>query len=218
MPRLLSRGATTWLAALLLLVGLAGCATRPQPAALAAAPATERIQLVRRGWHTEIAVATEDLRGGLAALAAQRPGTRHLLLGFGQRDYLLSAERGPLVALRALLPGDGAMLVTWLPETPEAAYGAANVIPLGVTAAGLDRLRNFLTASFDWDSAGAPVHLVWSGQRGAFYAAVLPYSLGYTCNTWTAEALAQAGLPVRLAGVVFGGQVMAQGEGQRLAQ
>ena len=170
---------------------------------------------MRRGWHTEIAVAAEDLPAGLAALAAERPGTRHMLFGFGQRDYLLSAERGPLVSLRALFPGEGAMLVTWLPETPEAAYGAAAVIPLGVTGAGLERLRGFLAGSFAADAAGAPERLVWSGQRGAFYAAALPYSLGYTCNTWTAEALAQAGLPAQVAGVVFAGQVMA--EGRRLA-
>lgn len=204
------------LAALLMAAGLAGCATRPQPAGLAAAPVTERIHLVRRGWHTEIAVVVEDLPAGLAALAAERPGTRHMLFGFGQRDYLLSVERGPLVSMRALFPGEGAMLVTWLPETPEAAYGAAAVIPLGITGAGLDRLRGFLAESFATDAAGAPIRLVWSGQRGAFYAAALPYSLGYTCNTWAAEALAQAGLPARVPGVVFAGQVMDQGH--RLAE
>ncbi|MGH6676638.1 MAG: DUF2459 domain-containing protein, partial [Xanthobacteraceae bacterium] len=44
----------------------------------------------------------------------------------------------------------------------------------------------------------------------AFYAAAGTYDGTHTCNTWTAEALHTAGLPVTSAGVVFAGQLMRQ--------
>ena len=46
--------------------------------------------------------------------------------------------------------------------------------------------------------------------QSVFYASTGTYNLAHTCNTWTAEALRVAGLPVNAAGVVFAGQVLDQ--------
>jgi len=46
--------------------------------------------------------------------------------------------------------------------------------------------------------------------QSASYASSGTYNLAHTCNTWTAEALRTAGLPVNAAGVVFSGQVLDQ--------
>jgi hypothetical protein len=46
--------------------------------------------------------------------------------------------------------------------------------------------------------------------QSVFYASAGTYNLSHTCNTWTAEALRVAGLPVNAAGVVFAGQVLGQ--------
>jgi len=46
--------------------------------------------------------------------------------------------------------------------------------------------------------------------QSVFYTSTGTYNLGHTCNTWTAEALRVAGLPVNAAGVVFAGQVLDQ--------
>ena len=43
-----------------------------------------------------------------------------------------------------------------------------------------------------------------------FYVSTRTYSAGYTCNTWTAEALQTAGLPVHADGVVFADEVADQ--------
>jgi hypothetical protein len=73
------------------------------------------------------------------------------------------------------------------------------------------RLQHYLAASFERDAAGAARRLRDGPYAGAVYfAAALRYSAGFTCNTWTAEALREAGLPVRVGGVVFAGQVMEQ--------
>jgi len=48
-----------------------------------------------------------------------------------------------------------------------------------------------------------------------FLPASRDYSALYTCNTWTAEGLAAAGLPVAPAGILFAAQVNALGEALR---
>jgi uncharacterized protein (TIGR02117 family) len=190
----------------------AACATRPlPPAASAAAPATEAVHLVRRDWHTDIGLAVPDLQGGLAAVATLWPGARYLVFGFGERAYLLSRHRSLADMVMALVPGPGAMLVTGLSVPPAEAFGAADTLTLRVTAEGFARLQRYLAESFEWDAEGMPHRLAEGPYLGAeFYGAALTYSAGFTCNTWAAEALAQAGLPVRVGGVLFAHQVMDQ--------
>jgi hypothetical protein len=110
----------------------------------------------------------------------------------------------------ALLPGPGAVLLTGLSATPAEAFGAGNVQPLRVSRAGFARLQAFLWRSLvpEGEAARPLAEGPYPGSR--FYASGVTYAGFYTCNTWTAEALAQAGLPVSPAGVVFAGQVMAQ--------
>ena len=47
-------------------------------------------------------------------------------------------------------------------------------------------------------------------SQSTFYAASGRYDITHTCNTWTAEALRVAGLPVSAAGVIFADQVTGQ--------
>ena len=199
-------------AALLGLLATAGCATRPPPPLGAAdAPASEVVFLVQRDWHTDIGLAVADLQGDLATLGARWPGASHLVLGFGERAYLLSRHRSLADMAMALVPGPGAMLVTGLSVAPSAAFGAADALALRVTSEGFARLQRYLAESFEWEADGAPRRLADGPYAGAeFYGAALTYSAGFTCNTWVAEALAQAGLPVRVRGVLFAGQVMEQ--------
>jgi hypothetical protein len=49
-----------------------------------------------------------------------------------------------------------------------------------------------------------------------FYASPATYDAFYTCNTFAAEALGAAGLPIASGGVIFAEQVM--GPSRRLAQ
>jgi hypothetical protein len=47
--------------------------------------------------------------------------------------------------------------------------------------------------------------------EGSLYFSAIPqYSAFHTCNTWAAEGLSAAGLPVESAGVVFAGQLWGQ--------
>lgn len=208
MPGPLNPGRRAVLAALP--AAAAACATRPPPP-LATGPASEAVHVVSRDWHSDIGLEVRDLRGRLATLGANWPGARSLVLGFGERGYLLSRDRSLADMAMALLPGPGAMLVTGLSTDPATAFGPEAAIGLRVTPDGMAGLQRYLEDSFEWTDAGDPLRLSDGPYAGAvFYGSAMTYSAGFTCNTWTAEALAQAGLPVRVGGVLFAGQVMAQ--------
>ena len=75
----------------------------------------------------------------------------------------------------------------------------------------MQRLSQFLWDYLVSEGNGTP-RRIGTGPypQSAFYASTGTYNLGHTCNTWTAEALQVAGLPVSPAGVVFAGQVLDQ--------
>lgn len=200
----------TLLAALL---GPAGCANRPVPPPAAVAPAAAEIQVVGRGWHTDISLPVAALGPALGGLAGAFPGARHLVFGFGDRGYLLDRNPSPFRALWALLPGPGVILLTALAAPPDVAFGAANVVSLPLSRHELDRLQRFIADSLAWDAAGdgkraSPPIAEGPYPGSVFHASSVTYAATYTCNTWTAEALAVAGLPVSVTGVLFAGQLM----------
>jgi len=157
--------------------------------------------LAERSWHTEIGVAVGDLGGGLTMLAREFPGAGLLMFGFGKRHFIMAPHPGLAEFLAVLFPGEAALEVTGMLAPPTGA------LSLSVTPAGLAGLVAALEASF----ASGPA-LIEARERPArrYYAAARGYSLAYTCNTWTAELLGAAGLPIGATGVVFTRGVMAQ--------
>ncbi|MDB5372374.1 MAG: putative outer rane lipoprotein [Belnapia sp.] len=208
---------------LLLALALAGCATRPLPEPRdATGPFTRTIHVIERGWHTDIALPVAALDGALRRLAQDFPGAVELVFGFGDRAYLLEAGASPLASplayplamLRALLPGRGAILLTALAVSPVLAFGADDVVPLPLSAAEFGRLQGFIAASLDRGglAPGDRLPPIADGPYpgSVFHASTITYAASYTCNTWTAEALAVAGLPLSPSGVLLAHQVMAR--------
>jgi uncharacterized protein (TIGR02117 family) len=178
---------------------------------LTVGPKTETIFLVARGWHTDVGLLAAQVGDPLGQLRATFPGVHTLLIGFGQRAYLLRRRDDSGDMLAALVPGAGALLVTALRSTPQSAFPAGDVTVLHVSARGLARLAGFVANSFERTSGGALREIAAGPYPGSlFYASTRTYSAGYTCNTWTAEALQTAGLPVHADGVLFADEVADQ--------
>jgi len=216
MPPPARHAAWRWLAhaTCLLCLALASCAPPlppAPPAELTAGPKTETIYLIERGWHTDIGLQAVQAGDTLGELRTTFPGVHTLVIGLGERAYLLHREHDLGDILAALAPGPGALLVTALRDTPQTAFPADDVVVLQVSARGLARLIDFMTGSFERPPDGA-LHAIADGPYpgSLFYASARTYSAGYTCNTWTAEALQTAGLPIRVAGVVFADEVTDQ--------
>jgi uncharacterized protein (TIGR02117 family) len=189
-----------------------GCtATIPRRPYGGGAPPTEAIYVIAGGWHTELGLPVGAITGALAALKPDFPGARHLVFGWGAHDYYMSQSPSIGELLRAAASGPAVMLVIPLETSPEAFFGAANVFALPAPPEGTQRLSQFLWDYLAVDQRGAPRR---AGEgpypRSVFFATAGTYNLGHTCNTWTAEALHAAGLPVNAAGVVFASQVLDQ--------
>jgi hypothetical protein len=163
------------------------------------------IYVARRGWHIDIGFAMADLQPPLASLANEFPQAQSLFFGFGDRHYLESKHHSAAMFV-ALWPGRGLILATSLTSTPQAAFGASHVIALEVTARQAREAQAFL-----WRSLADIQSLAPGPYEGSRYFAATPsYSALHTCNTWAAQTLAAAALPVRSTGVIFAWQLWVQ--------
>jgi hypothetical protein len=171
------------------------CAIRPEPPPCGAMPGPA-LWLLDAGWHTEIGLPPEALP---PSIAAPFPEAALIFLGFGKRDFMLAERPGLAEWLAGPIPGPAAMQVTAWAGPPRRAWR------LPIAPEGQPALAHALAASF----AAGPV-LIESRPNRRFYEAARGYSLAYTCNSWTAEMLAAAHLPIAPAGRVLAGGVMAE--------
>jgi hypothetical protein len=194
---------------LLLWIGACGVGLFPVPGPAQDSAPSPMIYVARRGWHIDIGFAQADLQPPLDSLAAEFPGVRYLFFGFGDQQYLAAKNHNAPVLLAALWPGRGMVLITGLSTPPQEAFGAAHVAALTVTRKQLNDAQAFIWSSLDRQ---AGIHSSAHGPYdGSLYFAAAPrYSAFYTCNTWAAEALKAAALPIHSAGVVFAGQLWTQ--------
>jgi len=192
---------------------LEGCIGVPQRGIVPGASRAQSqtlIYVARRGWHIDIGFDVSDLGLPLAAVMADFPSAQYVFFGFGDRRYLLSRDKNFPSLLAALWPGAGLVLATGLVAPPEQAFGAELVIRLKVNAAQAQAVRDFV-----WNSltkANGTAGVLAKGPYGGslYYSATPTYSVAYTCNTWVAEALRSADLPVHSVGVVFAMQLWMQ--------
>jgi hypothetical protein len=206
----MKRRTLCFILALMLLEGCAGMPQRRAEEGTLPVQAQTIIYVVRRGWHIDIGFDVSDLGVPLAALAADFSSARYVFFGFGDRRYMLARKKYLPSLLAALWPGPGIVLATGLVASPEEGFGAEHVIRLKVSAAQAQAVRDFA-----WNSlikADGTVGFFAKGpyDGSLYYSAIPTYSAIYTCNTWAAEALRSADLPVRSVGVVFAGQLWTQ--------
>ena len=144
----------------------------------------------------------------MADVAARFPSGKSILVGFGDKTFVMTRRRWIGDWLLALLPGRGAMLVTGLRTTPAIALGAPNVVTLSLDESQFAGVEDFVNRSFVVAQAGP----VWIGNGpyvgSLFYASTRTYDLLDTCNTWTAAALRSGGLAEPVAFTLFSGQAM----------
>ncbi len=177
------------------------------------APLPATVALISHGWHTDLAIPADALAGPLGVFRHIFPGLGWLVVGFGKRTFMMAPVTGLGDLLVGPFPGPGAILALGLKADPARAYPSGTVVRLALTAAGQARLADFVWSTLRLDAHGRPV-VIGPGPfpGGVFYATRLGYSGAETCNTWTADALHKAGLPISSAFDVFASQTMARAE------
>jgi Protein of unknown function (DUF2459) len=196
-----------------LLLLLAGCTAMPvrraaQGVSRPVPPVT--VYVARRGWHIDIGFRVSDLEPPLAAVAQDFPDARYLFFGFGDRRYLVSRNKNFPSMLAALWPGAGMVLATSLLVTPEEAFGASYVMHLRVSPARAQDAQDFVWNALVKTDAAVRYYAKGPYAGSLYYSAIPTYSAVHTCNTWVAEALQAAAVPIRSVAVVFAAQLWSQ--------
>jgi hypothetical protein len=188
---------------------LAACNSLPGPGAsdrVALTAAAGSVYVIRRGWHVDIGVALTQLGPPLGKVAAGLPDTRFVLFGFGDRRYLIHG--GNMVA--ALWPGAGIILVTGIAGDPSGTFGQDNVVSVALDAAQMSGLQAFVLDTLNTHGDRIAPLAPGPYPGSAYFESVQRYSGAYTCNTWAAQTLQTAGLPISSGGVVFAWQLWHQ--------
>ncbi len=193
------------------LVLLSACATvTPRPCPPASRPA-DVAWLVDQGWHTEIGLPASEITGPLGVFRDVFPGATTLMFGFGKRTFITAKVESFSELLMGPIPGPGAIQVIGLRTAPPLAFTRARVIRLTLLPGEAGRLSGFIWGAIGKTRDGQ-ARLISQGlfPGSLFYAASRGYDLTYTCNSWSAEALQAAGMPIDPDGIVLPHGLLAQ--------
>ncbi len=184
-------------AALILLLGLLGCAAAP-PEAQDRSQHPQRLLVVDHGLHAGLILRRADLLQQLPALAESLPAGDWVELGWGDEAFYRAPRPTLAQALRALLgPTPAVLHVQPHANDPRRRFAAGDILHIHLDEQAYRRLLQILAASFTRSPAGQPIELgpgLFLNSR--FYRAEGRYSLLRTCNTWLFEALRAAGCPL----------------------
>lgn len=151
------------------------------------------------GWHTGIVLRREDLGEELGFLADHfGPLYERFEIGWGDKGFYEAEKITTSITLRAIFwPTDSVVHVWAMPSAPERYYPREDrrVIPLSQDA--IAAMRAAIAASFTRGPSGT-ITPTRDGLYGnsRFYTGVGCYHLTNTCNSWTANTLAAAGIPI----------------------
>jgi Protein of unknown function (DUF2459) len=97
-----------------------------------------------------------------------------------------------------------------LQTAPADAFGRPHVIALAATESQLQASQDFIWKSLPAGPQGTVVYRPGPYEGGYYFLAAPRYSALHTCNTWAAQTLRAAGLPIRARGVLFAHQLWSQ--------
>jgi len=199
-----------------LLLAVAACqpAATARDAAEETAPAAGSVSVyvVSNGWHTGIVLERTEVSAVAIPEIADFPEARYFEFGWGDAAYYPAPQNRLGVGARALLtPTPAVVHLAGLPAHPRRVFPQAETVEVSLSPRGLRALLDYLGGAFD-RNGGERVEPSAPGlyRFSRFYPGTGRFHLFNTCNTWTARGLAEAGLPVTVAGILRAEDLMAQ--------
>ena len=210
-PRLsLSRICGAALIALLWL-GASGRATAADWECLGRQEDCKPVFIVHDAWHGAIVLAKKDISPDGVPELADFPRARFIEFSWGDKDYFPNPNAGVFAALRAAFWSSGSVLhVVGVTAGVKDFYPTAEIVELKLSAPAFARLQDFVAQTFSRPNAGSAQPSAGLFPYSRFYPATRKFSLLKTCNTWVAEALESAGLPIVPNRVITAGQLAEQ--------
>lgn len=184
------------------------------------APAPVRVQanhakhafIVHDAWHAAIVISASDIPPAILPELKDFPSAEQLEFSWGDRDYFPAPDPGIGLALKAAFRSSGSVLhVVGSSGALKTFYPGAEIMDIALSENDLHRLIQFISDTF-----ARPAPDIAAEARpglfptGRFYPANGKFSILRTCNTWVAEALNAAGLPVSPRYVITAGNLAGQ--------
>ena len=202
-------------AAALLLVVLLACGCAGPIAELQRRAEGEKVRsvlVVNHGWHSAIVTKKADISERVLPEIGNFPEAEFLEIGWGDRDYYQASDPGLGLAFKAAFWSSGSILhVAGFKGAAEDYFPQAEIFEVFLSEEAFQRLIEFIAGTFSRPDAAAPVETrpgLYPNSR--FYPATGSFHLFRTCNTWVAQALRSAGLPIAPAYAFTAGNLSSQ--------
>lgn len=195
---------------------LAGCAANDscyEPAT--SAQSLHSIYVVKRAWHTGVAVAAADWPNRQWPVLADFPDSTYLEFGWGDaRFYQAEQETFWLGVRAAFFSTSSAIHVIGFQQPTPQALQADEVIEVRLSAEGLRQLTESIEQEFaQAEPVPAGVSLNVTPRPNEFYSARRRFFFPRMCNWWTAKRLNEAGCPVAAWSVISANRVIREARG-----
>lgn len=168
--------------------------------------------VVHDAWHAAIVIRKSDIPATALPELRDFPSAEYLEFSWGDRDYFPAPDPGLGLAFKAAFCSSGSILhVVGFKDSVEKAYPGAQIMEVPLSEKDFQQLVSFISDTFSRPHPPAPAEPqpgLFANAR--FYAAEGRFSLLRTCNTWVAEALKAAGLPINPDYVITAGNLGSQ--------
>jgi uncharacterized protein (TIGR02117 family) len=168
--------------------------------------------IVHDAWHAAIVIKKADIPLAMLPERGDFPSAEYLEFSWGDRDYFPAPDPGLGLALKAAFWSSGSVLhVVGFKDAVKNFFPGAEIIEIVLSEENFQRLIKFISDTFSRPHAPAPADArPGLFPNGRFYSAKGKFTVLRTCNTWVAEALSAAGLPIRPGYVITAGNLSNQ--------
>lgn len=184
---------------IVLLLAMVACTgTLPPPNGGSGNGKTKSVFVAIHGWHSGIVVKAADMDANQWPEIADFAQAEHVEIGWGDWDYYQHPNPGLGTALKAAFWSSRSVLhVAGFKGSPAQVFHASDIIEISLSERDFKRLIEYISQTFlrpetDPSLPSRPGLYL----DGRFYSARGSFHLFRTCNTWVAEALRAAGLPI----------------------
>jgi hypothetical protein len=192
--------------ALIACIALAGCSGERT---VADSERSQVVYVVRRGWHSGVAVAAADWPQRDWPLLSTFADARYLEFGWGDAAFYQADKPSVGTALAAALwPSPTVMEVVPLQEPPPPGMEDFESVAVHVSKAELKAIASSLDVSFAQPISPTGKTYRTADGEARFYHARGKFYLFRMCNRWTSELLELAGCAVSPRLAMTAGQVV----------
>jgi uncharacterized protein (TIGR02117 family) len=175
-------------------------------------PSCKLVFVVHDSWHAAIVLRKADMTPDSLPELVDFPDAEFIEFSWGDKDYFPDPDAGVFTAIKAAFWSSGSVLhVVGFTRDVKSFYRSAKLVELRLTTDAHGRLLDYISHTFTRPPGGGRAQAsagLFTYSR--FYPATHNFSLLKTCNTWVAEALKSAGLPVSPGHVLTADSLAAQ--------